>query len=317
MKGMPPSIKGSSRFGLFAMVQLACLLLVSLLGLWWGMLLSRQNGHLQKLNEKVSEPIDLGALGDNFESMVFWEGSFFLLVVALTLVMSGLLYWRELNRIKTMEIFFASMTHELKTPLASIRLQTEAIQESMDPTHKGQKWVDRLLQDVSRLEHQVGNTLELARLTGGGELFLEKVSLEDVVHELQRLWQPHFENQLVLDLGPLEGSALADRHALNMILNNLLANAIKHSGRTPVRVSVHAKRVSSGIALELKDDGQGCDAETLLEITELFKRGGSTSGTGVGLYLVNSLMLKMQGKAEFANNGGFVATLYFNDEVRI
>lgn len=317
MNGMPPSIKGSSRFGLFAMVQLACLLLVSLLGLWWGMLLSRQNRHLQKLNEKVREPIDLGALGDNFESMVFWEGGFFLLVVALTLVMSGLLYWRELNRIKTMEIFFASMTHELKTPLASIRLQTEAIQESMDPNHKGQKWVDRLLQDVSRLEHQVGNTLELARLTGGGELFLEKVSLEDVVHELQRLWQPHFENQLVLDLGPLEGSALADRHALNMILNNLLANAIKHSGRTPVRIAIHAKRVSSGIALELKDNGQGCDTETLLEITELFKRGGSTSGTGVGLYLVNSLMLKMQGKAEFGNKDGFVATLHFNDEVRI
>ena len=217
MNSAPPSIKGTSGFGMFAMVQLACLLMVSLLGLWWGMLLTRQNGHLQKLNQKVKDPINLGALGDSFESMVFWEGSFFVMVVALTLVMSGLLYWRELKRIKTLEIFFASMTHELKTPLASIRLQTEAIQESMEPAHKGQKWVDRLLQDVSRLEHQVGNTLELARLTGGGDLFLEEVHLGDVVGELNRLWQPHFEKQLEIEMGAIEGSARADRHAHKMI----------------------------------------------------------------------------------------------------
>ena len=77
MNSAPPSIKGTSGFGMFAMVQLACLLMVSLLGLWWGMLLTRQNGHLQKLNQKVKDPINLGALGDSFESMVFWEGQLF------------------------------------------------------------------------------------------------------------------------------------------------------------------------------------------------------------------------------------------------
>ena len=316
MKEAPPSIKGTSGFGMFAMVQLACLLMVSILGLWWGMLLTRQNGHLQKLNQKVKEPIELGALGESFDSMVFWEGSFFLMVVALTLVMSGLLYWRELNRIKTMEIFFASMTHELKTPLASIRLQTEAIQESMDPMHKGQKWVDRLLQDVSRLEHQVGNTLELARLTGGGDLFLEQVDLNEAVHELKRLWQPHFEKQLDFELGTIAGHALADRHALNMILNNLLTNAIKHSGQTPVRLKIQAKATASGAVLEIKDNGQGCDEKVLSEITDLFKRGTQTSGTGVGLFLVNSLMLKMQGNVDFHNDNGFVVTLKFNGEVK-
>jgi signal transduction histidine kinase len=315
MKGTPPSIKDSSGFGLFAMVQLACLLLVSLVGLWWGMLLSRQHGHLQKLNKKVDDPVDLGALGDNFESMVFWEGSFFILVVALTLIMSGLLYWREVKRIKSMEIFFASMTHELKTPLASIRLQTEAIQESLEPAHKGQKWVGRLLQDVSRLEHQVGNTLELARLTGGGDLFIEQVSLQGAVSDLERVWQPHFEKQLDLQLNKITGSAHADRHALNMILNNIFANAIKHSGKSPVQVQVQTVESASGLTLEIKDDGQGCDETALSEVTELFKRGSSTSGTGVGLFLVHSLMGKMNGTARFHNDHGFVVTLHFNGEV--
>ena len=234
------------------------------------------------------------------------------MVVAMTLVMSGLLYWRELKRIKTMEIFFASMTHELKTPLASIRLQTEAIQESMDPTHKGQKWVARLLQDVSRLEHQMGNTLELARLTGGGDLFIEQVSLQDVMNELGRLWQPHFEKQLDLKLNTIIGSAQADRHALNMILNNIFANAIKHSGKEPVQIQVKTIESASGLALEIKDDGQGCDEKGLAEITDLFKRGSSTAGSGVGLFLVHSLMGKMNGRAHFRNDNGFVVTLHFH-----
>ena len=293
------------------MVQIMCLLLVSVLGLWWGLLLSRQHGHLQKLNAMVDEPVDLSSLGSNFESMVFWEGSFFVLVVALTLIMSGILYWRDVKRIKTLEIFFASMTHELKTPLASIRLQTEAIQEFISPEHKGQKWVDRLLQDVSRLEHQVGNTLELARLTGGGELFLETINLKDALEDLTRLWLPNFEKQLVFEIEDVIGEIKADRHALIMILNNIIANAIKHSGQSPVTLQVTSETLSGKTVLKLKDNGQGCSNEKLTQVTQLFERTGEAAGTGVGLYLVHSLMSKMNGGVTLDAENGFGIALQF------
>ncbi|MBL90248.1 MAG: hypothetical protein CMH56_00350 [Myxococcales bacterium] len=311
MTGKTPGVRGPSGFGLFTMVQIMCLLLVSVLGLWWGLLLSRQHGHLKKLNAMVDEPVDLGSLGSNFESMVFWEGGFFVLVVALTLIMSGILYWRDVKRIKTLEIFFASMTHELKTPLASIRLQTEAIQESISPGHKGQKWVDRLLQDVSRLEHQVGNTLELARLTGGGELFLETIDLQYAFDDLTRLWLPNFENQLAFDVKDVFGEVKADRHALVMILNNIIANAIKHSGQSPVTLQITSEHYSGETVLKLKDNGNGCSNEKLTQVTQLFERTGDAAGTGVGLYLVHSLMTKMDGVVTLDAANGFEVALRF------
>ena len=316
MTGNKKGVGPPSGFGLFTLVQMTCLLLVSMLGLWWGLLLSRQHGHLQKLNGLVPHPIDLTSLGTNFERMVFWEGTFFVAVVALTLVLSGLLYWREVKRIRTLEIFFASMTHELKTPLASIRLQAEAIGESVPSDHKGYKWVGRLLQDVNRLEHQVGNTLELARLTGGGDLFLEEIDLRETLEDVARTWLPTFEQQLKVNWSHVEGIVKADRQALIMIANNIIGNAVKHSGRSPVTLTAKTEYENGALVLHMQDDGAACSDGVMDEALKLFERVGKTAGTGVGLYLVQSLMHKMGGGVRLSNRGGFSVALHFSDRAK-
>ena len=67
------------------------------------------------------------------------------------------------------------------------------------------------------------------------------------------------------------------------------------------------------IALEMKDDGLGCSDAALTQVMQLFERAGKTAGTGVGLYLVHSLMAKMDGQANFENKNGFGGILHFEN----
>ena len=206
------------------------------------------------------------------------------------------------------------MTHELKTPLASIRLQAEAIGESVPSTTKATNGL-AALQDVNRLS-TMGNTLELARLTGGGDLFLEEIDLRETLEDVARTWLPTFEQQLKVNWSHVEGIVKADRQALTMIANNIIGNAVKHSGRSPVTLTAKTEYENGALVLHMQDVGEACSDGVMDEALKLFERVGKTAGTGVGLYLVQSLMHKMGGGVRLSNRGGFSVALHFSDRAK-
>ena len=152
-----------------------------LLIFWWHHLLSQQAEQIFTLERQNSQLAATAQL--NYEAttrMLHAEGIWFFAVIFAS---GGFLIWmylRDGRRAKSLQAFFASVTHEFKTPLTSIRLQAESLADVCVEDSYQQSLTGRLLQDVNKLEAQVDRTLELARVEGGGQLLTEKMPLRPI-----------------------------------------------------------------------------------------------------------------------------------------
>jgi signal transduction histidine kinase len=194
-----------------------------------------------------------------------------------------------------------------------VRLQSEAIAAG-EPT---QELIDRLLVDTHRLESQIDKTLELARIEGGGTLAEQAIRLdpwlERVLNGIVGSQSDSAQLDIAMEPGlpPIHG----DTAAIQLILRNLVENSLRHGDREPIRIHVTAQRAGNGVELHYRDDGRGFAGDPA-QLGQLFRRGGASRGTGVGLYLVRVLMERMHGAVRFAHaqDGGFAATLRFQQQ---
>jgi signal transduction histidine kinase len=292
----------------------AWLVVILVLGFWWATIVLRQSEHIAELSQQAGVPhAEAIAELQRTERMLFWESGTFLVLL---LLLSAALFWyyrRDMQRARGTQAFFAALTHELRTPLTSVRLQTEAIAAG-EPT---QELIDRLLTDTHRLESQIDKTLELARIEGGGQLAEQAIRLEGWLDRVLRGIVSTEDEGALLDvtiepnLPPVHG----DTSALQLILRNLVENALRHGDREPIHLDVQAVRGRHGVELRFRDNGRGYEGDPA-QLGRLFLRGNASRGTGVGLYLVRVLMERMGGNVEFANaaGGGFAVTLHFPAE---
>jgi len=235
------------------------------------------------------------------ERMLHWEGlSLILLILGGGL---SLLYYslREFRRNKDLKEFFATLTHELKTPLASLRLQVESLQEDLANTEHS-RLMERLAGDAGRLELQLENALFLASLGDSDQFHIENLDLREISVQLQSHW-PEIEIEV-----PEKYMVKADTRALEGVLKNLIQNARVHGHATKIKMI--ATKEKTQIHLRVEDNGDGFSGDTG-GLGQLFKRHTSHSGSGVGLYLAKTLTEKMQGKIEFESKAknGFTARL--------
>ncbi len=240
--------------------------------------------------------------------MLYWEsGTFFTLL----LVSSGLLfwlYWRDHLRARGIQAFFASVTHELRTPLTGIRLQAESIADYIENQKLGggdhlTTLSQRLLEDSMRLESQVGRTLELARVEGGGPVFTQPLQIKPWLDRFVKTRSQDYKGKLEIESRAEDLWIEADPAAVHVIFKNLLENSVRHSKQDKVQVTISAQVGERGVMLQLKDNGQGYRGD-VKSLGKLFQKGPSSQGTGVGLYLVQVLMQRMGGGVRFAGNAG-------------
>lgn len=285
-------------------------LLFALIG-WWGWVVLTQS-------QKIAELQALAGLSSSetharwlrTQRMLMWEGGAYF--VLLTGVSGALiwLYWRDRRRTNALQAFLASVTHELKTPLTSIRLQAESLAE----TTQSSALIERLLQDTSRLEAQVEKTLELARLEGGGALVLQPLPIVSWLERFQRSGLT--SHPVLIDIEPLRTDdvplVLADPSALQIIFRNLVENTARHARTERARAHVRLERHAEEVCVSFADDGAGF-TEDAAKLGSLFFRGSRSQGAGVGLYLIQTLMRLMGGRAEFnaAAARGFETRLHF------
>lgn len=295
-------------------IALALVWLGSLLalGAWWALFALRQADRIATLESEhgLVNPAHDGQWARTHQ-MLWWEGGTFLLLLILLTAVLAWLYSRDHLRTRALQAFFASVTHELKTPLTSIRLQAEALAAGGDaPT-----LVRRLLSDTGRLESQVESALELARLEGGGALVDQTVPLgiwlERALHWLGEVYGAAVQFHINLQATP--DAVAADAAALQIILRNLVENSVRHGQTSPVVVDLSIVRTPHEITLTYRDHGQGYAEGDAARLGQLFQRGRRSSGAGVGLYLVRILMQRMGGWARFDSSpgNGFSAVLGF------
>lgn len=224
---------------------------------------------------------------------------------------------RDVSEVKRLEQmrqqFIANVSHELKTPLSSIKAYTETLLGGAlkDPVH-GQRFLERIDEQAGRLHQLIMDMLSLARIESSqAPLELANVPLSRVVqrtvidHErLAASKQVTLENRI----GETPIAVRADEEALRQILNNLIDNAVKY---TPPggRVTV-AGRVDGAVVLcEVTDTGHGIPAEHHSRLFERFyrvdnARSRELGGTGLGLAIVKHLTQAMGGSVEVRSQIG-------------
>jgi len=301
------------------------LLLVLGIGIWWQRLLLSQAAKIAELEHQLlGQSHASNEVLARTQNMLFWESTTFLVLVAAVSVFLMVLHLREQLRARSLEAFFASVTHELRTPLTSIRLQAESIVDSLaGVTPEQGVLADRLMEDLVRLETQVERVLELARVEGGGSVYLQPLELEAwlerTVQILSSSYGERVEFQWVKspthELDDHEHAVLADASSLQIVLRNLVENAVRHSGLRKVKVFFSISHADAGeLLLQVWDNGKGIRSEdvgSVQKLGKLFQKGKFSQGAGVGLYLVKALMERMRGGAEFCvhEGGGFETRL--------
>jgi signal transduction histidine kinase len=279
---------------------------------WWGHLLRRQEQRIAELetaagvaNETVVEHLD------KMNRIIFWEaGSMVLLVVVISLCILWL-FLRDARRTRSVQAFFAGVTHELRTPMTGIRLQAESIVEKTKSTDSIYKLANRLLEDTGKLESHLEQTLELARVEGGDPPQLEVIDLEASLERYLRDWRfTHGADNLTVKYEFDGNQCMADPVALQTILRNLFDNTFRHSGNPQANVFLRATAYGQKVVVSYQDDGEGFNEDPDV-LGKVFVKGGSSDGSGVGLYLVSALMEQMGGRATFRSHNGFLADLEF------
>ncbi|GAB3907948.1 sensor histidine kinase [Mucilaginibacter boryungensis] len=232
--------------------------------------------------------------------MVLSEGSMFLMVFALGAWSLHKTVNKERRLHEQKKNFLLSVTHELKSPLASIKLYLQTISKRDLNRQQIVSFLDKCLLDVERLDDLVENMLLASKIENQSYTFpKEKFSLsalvDSVVNRLQ-INKCDFNQQLInAEIEP-KIEITGDKFALSSVVTNLVENAIKYS-QPCEEVSVKLFRKDDGIYLQVADRGIGISDDEKDRIFERFYRVGSedtrnTKGTGLGLYIVKQVLDK-------------------------
>ncbi|MEX0966382.1 MAG: HAMP domain-containing sensor histidine kinase [Bacteroidia bacterium] len=231
--------------------------------------------------------------------MLLFSGLFILIIVySFFWMVNNLLRQEKLSAMKT--DFINNMTHELKTPISTISLATQALRDSeLDRT---QELLDRftgiISSETKRLESQVERVLQIAKMEKGQvtmekDWFDAREAITDVVESMQMLVE---EKGGEMHYKPLTEplSICADRMHFINVLGNLLDNAMKYTESKPV-ITVSAEPVNSGLQISVADNGIGMSQEQQRRVFEKFYRiptGNlhNVKGFGLGLSYVKSIV---------------------------
>ncbi len=207
----------------------------------------------------------------------------------------------------------ADVSHELMTPLSAIRGYVETLGMADVPldldTRK--RYLDIVEQETHKLEAIIGDLLDLARLEGGGDrMRAEPVAVEDLFKRIADRHEPSLRDRgvsLRIEVAPDTPRILGDAGRLEQALQNLAANAIRHTPDGGV-VRLAASRAENGVHITVRDTGPGIPPEHLPRVFDRFykvdaSRAGTDvpSGSGLGLSIVRAIIQRHGGTVTVAN----------------
>ena len=261
------------------------------------------------------EPIiieTLAAERDSRRNRYAWEGGFFLIVLSAAI---GVL-WRtvqtEVRLRQRQRNFVTAVTHELKSPLASVRLSAETLQYRENDRETRERLIERLLNSLDRMDATVLNVLDTTQIDEG-KLALEAqiVLLAPCIYEIVNSLEAAAESagvKVKIDADD-ELTVYADQLALTVVLRNLIVNGIDAAaGAENATVTIEANKVDLKTVVEVSDNGRGFHPTEGEKLFEKFYRLGNEirregRGTGLGLYIARSLIVESGGELSAHSDG--------------
>jgi signal transduction histidine kinase len=227
------------------------------------------------------------------------EGGTFLLVILVGAGVVWTSFRRSVRLSRQQNNFMLSVTHELKSPIAAMKLNLQTLEKHNLDTDKRNVLIERCIKEANRLNDLCNNILFASQIEGrqyvqAKEIFNFSDLVEDSVTDYANRYPHRFEEEI------LPGCKInGDRVMLQMAINNLLENAIKYAPGKPIEVKVEL--VDDTIQLQIKDEGPGIRDDEKKKIFNKFYRVGNeesrkAKGTGLGLYLTCKIISQHRGK---------------------
>ena len=247
-------------------------------------------------------------------------GIIFFALIITGLVLNTIFLVREIKRSEQHDAFLNSVTHELKTPIASIKLYLETLKTRKVSLEKQMEFYDVMLADSNRLLNtveqvlQASSTKERKRQFNASELDIGALINEAVdIIQLGR----NLDEGAIRFTEPAEPiKIMGDAADMQTAFINLLDNALKYSSDAP-KISIRTKKAAMNkrVDIFIKDNGVGIQSADLKRIFKRFYRvknpsGGETKGTGLGLFIVKSIMERHGGKVSAQSRGEGLGTTF-------
>lgn len=289
---------------LFFILTTFTMAFILLLGSWWLYLTFKLSNELESLGLRTTN--------GNILRMVKWEGSVFLGLIILITFSLMYMYIADRKKSQSINLFFASLTHELKTPLASIKLQAQVLSDlieslnlSKEDQDKIQKYVTRLHESSFKLEHEMDKHLQLSRIERDGILNPKEI---DPVSQINTIARDFDEIEILIESD--KSFIQSDEFAFNLIIRNIFENILRHNHNSTKKVHISITQQDKAVHLKFRDNGKKFDGD-LKMLGSLFYKHNSPKGSGLGLYMIKKLMLKMKGKFLIRNEKSLIIELVF------
>jgi len=303
------------RLGVVAFIVIGYMLIALT---WWTMLLNKKSKNEYLLKKELLELKSSQGLPDfqlslkeldtelsRQRKMVLGEGLAFGIMLIIGIILIFRSFKKELELATKENNFLLSITHELKSPIASIQLILETFKKRKLQETLKEELTDNALGETKRLNALVGNLLYANRLNHGQSFIKETVNVSElmkgIVNQFRKIYSD-FQFDLKIEK---EVIAHLDRDALTIAINNLIENAVKYSGdekSIDIRLGLNPN-----ISIEIIDQGIGISKIEKSKIFNKFYRIGSeetrtTKGTGLGLYITYQIVLGLKGEILVKDN---------------
>jgi signal transduction histidine kinase len=294
----------------FIGIQVAWVVLV---GVWIYWFMS-QHEELRGLAQKYGPEIVLG----REDWFILAEGLvlFFAILAGIYVIF---LYWRRqaaLNR--EQKNFFSQMTHELKSPLASLQLHLETLRLRRIPVERMDPFIQTMLADTERLDSLINNLLTAHRLESQhATLATNRTNLSELVRQSLERFRELLPADARMDTHIAPNLyAEVEAESIRMVLRNLTENAILYADK-PLVIDVRLYRQEDRIQLDFADNGRGIEHQDLRKVFRMFYRvrrqDETKPGSGLGLFIVRNIIRRHRGKVRLVSPGtGLGATFHIS-----
>lgn len=289
-------------------------------------------------------PFVASELGERIEILPHWEVAAYLInpeqlqqaaanlrwslgsiigLMLLAVALGGYILWRDLKReiiaARQKTDFVSNVSHELKTPLTSIRMFSELLRRQgeeakLQSPENQQRYLDIIIAEASRLTRLINNILDFSRMEQSRKQYrLAEIDLSELSEEIVSAYRAHLEeNGYVLELVGPEAplSVKADRDAITQVLLNLISNAEKYGGEAKqIRVELIRAKAPAQAMLRVMDRGEGVPRGHESQIFKKFYRAHDSlssgiQGSGLGLTLAFSIAQAHGGTLRYQKREG-------------
>jgi two-component system, OmpR family, sensor histidine kinase SenX3 len=231
-------------------------------------------------------------------------GIIFFALIITGIILNMIFLLREIRRNEQQDAFLNAMTHELKTPIASIKLYLETLKTRDVTEEKRREFYDVMLADSNRLLSTVEQVLQASRTREKERsLNIAEVEIGKLLKETVNIIQTRYNlDKSAISFSDTSGDAKVsgDANELQTVFLNLLDNAVKYS-KDAIKITVKLRsKQQNKVEIYIRDSGIGIPPEELKRIFRRFYRVQNaltqdTTGTGLGLYIVQSIIKKHGG----------------------